>query len=107
MRVNLVLVRVVVRDSNGKVITDLKKEDFQLADERKPQIISSFSMETPVSHVPAVKMDSAVATSEGTPVKAPELPQRFVTLFFDDLHLSIQDARQSKQAGRRSSPRKN
>jgi VWFA-related protein len=97
VRVNLVLVRVVVRD-NGKVITDLKKEDFQLADERKPQIISSFSMETPVSLVPAVKMDSAVATSEGTPVKAPELPQRFVTLFFDDLHLSIQDAMQSKLA---------
>jgi VWFA-related protein len=98
VRVNVVLVRVVVRDSNGKVVSNLKKEDFQLADERKPQIISSFSMETPVSHVPTVKMDSAEAASEGTPVKAPELPQRFVTLFFDDLHLSIQDAMQSKQA---------
>jgi VWFA-related protein len=91
-------VRVVVRDSNGKVVTNLKKEDFQLADERKPQIISSFSMETPASNVPTVKMDSAEVASEGTPVKAPELPQRFVTLFFDDLHLSIQDAMQSKQA---------
>src|SRR5271169_946195 len=98
VRVNLVLVRVVVRDSNGKVVSNLKKEDFQLADERKPQIISSFSMETPVSHVPTVKMESAAAASEGTPVKAPELPQRFVTLFFDDIHLSIQDAMQSKQA---------
>jgi VWFA-related protein len=98
VRVNLVLVRVVVRDSNGKVVSNLKKEDFQLADERKPQIISSFSMETPVSHVSTVKMDSAEAASEGTPVKAPELPQRFVTLFFDDLHLSMQDAMQSKQA---------
>jgi hypothetical protein len=47
VRVNLVLVRVVVRDNNGKVVANLKKEDFQLADERKPQIISSFSMETP------------------------------------------------------------
>ena len=98
VRVNLVLVRVVVRDNNGKVVSNLKKEDFQLADERKPQIISSFSMETPVSHVPTVKMESAEAASEGTPVKAPELPQRFVTLFFDDLHLSIPDAMQSKQA---------
>ncbi len=96
VRVNVVLVRVVVRDSNGKVITNLKKEDFQLADERKPQIISSFSVETPASHAPTG--DSGEATSEGAPVKAADLPQRFVTLFFDDLHLSLQDAMFSRQA---------
>jgi VWFA-related protein len=96
VRVNLVLVRVVVRDNNGKVVSGLKKEDFQLADERKPQIISSFSVETPASHAPAV--GPGEATSEGTPVKAADLPQRFVTLFFDDLHLSLQDAMFSRQA---------
>jgi len=100
VRVNVVLVRVVVRDSNGKVVTNLKKEDFQLADNRKLQIISSFSVETPGSHVSAVKFDTdtVAPTSEGTPVKAPELPQRFVTLFFDDLHLSTQDVLLSRQA---------
>jgi VWFA-related protein len=98
VRVNVVLVRVVVRDNNGKEVTNLKKEDFQLADNRELQIISSFSMETPASHVPTVKMDSPEPTSEGTPVKAPELPQRFVTLFFDDLYLSTQDALLSRQA---------
>lgn len=98
VRVNLVLVRVVVRDSNGKIVSNLKKEDFQLADNRKLQIISSFSMETAASHVPTVKMDSEEPTSAGTPVKAPELPQRFVTLFFDDLHLSTQDVLLSRQA---------
>jgi hypothetical protein len=35
VRVNVVLVRVVVRDSDGKVVTNLKKADFQLADDRK------------------------------------------------------------------------
>jgi VWFA-related protein len=98
VRVNVVLVRVVVRDAQGKVVTNLKKEDFQLADNRKPQIISSFSVETPASHVPTVKVDSDSKVSEGSPVKAPELPQRFVTLFFDDLHLSTQDVMQSRQA---------
>jgi len=98
VRVNVVLVRVVVRDSNGKVVTNLKKEDFQLADNRKPQIISSFSVETPASHIPTVKVDADKPASEGTPVKAPELPQRFVTLFFDDLHLSTQDVMQTRLA---------
>ena len=96
VRVNVVLVRVVVRDNDGKVVANLKKEDFQLADERKPQIISSFSVETPASRAPAVS--PAEATSEGTPVKAADLPQRFVTLFFDDLHLTLQDAMFSRQA---------
>src|SRR4029077_11932373 len=49
VRVNLVLVRVVVRDSNGKIVPNLKKEDFQLYDNRKAQTISSFSVETPES----------------------------------------------------------
>src|SRR5690349_18462280 len=61
VRVNVVLVRVVVRDTDGKVVTNLKKEDFQLADNRKLQNISSFSVETPASHVPTVKMDTAEA----------------------------------------------
>ena len=98
VNVNLVLVRVVVRDASGQVVMNLKKEDFQLTDNRKPQVISSFSVETPASHVPAVKMDATEPVSEGTPVKVPELPQTFVTLFFDDLHLSTQDVLLAKQA---------
>jgi VWFA-related protein len=98
LRVNVVLVRVVVRDFNGKVITNLKKEDFQLTDNRKTQTISSFSVETPGSHMPTVKMDSAETATEGTLVKAAELPRGFVTLFFDDLHLSTSDAMLSRLA---------
>jgi VWFA-related protein len=98
VRVNVVLVRVVVRDSNGKVVKDLKKEDFQLADERKPQILSSFSIETPLSQLPATKVEPADTSSEQAQVKAPEFPERFVTLFFDDLHLTTQDAMVARQA---------
>jgi VWFA-related protein len=96
VRVNLVLVRVVVRDSDGKVVTNLKKEDFRLVDNRKLQAISSFSTETPAPHAPTVK--KAEATPNETPVKLPGLPQRFVTLFFDDLLLSTQDIVNLRQA---------
>jgi VWFA-related protein len=98
VRVNFVLVRVVVRDVKGKTVPNLKKEDFQLADNRKLQIISSFAMETPASHVPTVKVEGEKDATEVTPVKTPELPQRFVTLYFDDQHLSTSDLMQSQLA---------
>jgi hypothetical protein len=50
VRVNLVLVRVVVRDADGKIVPNLTKDDFELRDNRKPQTISTFSVETPASH---------------------------------------------------------
>jgi hypothetical protein len=43
-KVNLVLVPVVVRDSHGRAIGNLTKDDFQLFDKGKPQTIISFSM---------------------------------------------------------------
>jgi VWFA-related protein len=96
VRVNLVLVRVVVRDSNGKIIPNLRKEDFQLYDNRKLQTISSFSVETPESHKASV---SAAPGWEGNSPggdavaeKAAVLPQRFVSMVFDDVHMSMQDA---------------
>jgi VWFA-related protein len=95
VRVNLVLVRVVVRDQQGHVVPNLKKEDFQLTDNRKPQTISTFGVETPESHVVAtttsadadVPADPAVAKAV-----AAALPQRFVSVVFDDEHLTMQDA---------------
>ena len=94
VRVNVVLVRVVVRDQKGKAIDSLKKEDFQLFDNRKPQTISTFSLETPASHtIPVVTVsDHSEADVEKVQPAVPALPQRFVSLLFDDLHLSMQDA---------------
>src|SRR5215472_15110331 len=48
-RSDLVLVRVVVRDREGRAIGNLHKEDFQLSDKGKPQIISRFSAERTAS----------------------------------------------------------
>jgi len=96
VRVNLVLVRVVVRDSQGKVVSHLKKEDFQLYDNRKLQTISSFNVETPETRTAsAVASTAAEGSSSSADVaggKAVVLPQRFVSMVFDDVHLSMEDA---------------
>src|ERR1700685_1383034 len=43
--VNLVSVPVIVRDREGHAVGNLRKEDFQLFDKGKPQIISKFAIE--------------------------------------------------------------
>lgn len=96
VRVNNVLVRVVVRDLHGKVVSNLKKEDFQLYDGRKLQTINSFATETPSTHaVPLTTSPAPVSSSsEADPaaVKAAALPQRFVSMVFDDVHMVMEDA---------------
>jgi len=42
VNVKLVLARVVVRDSKGNALGNLHKEDFELFDNGKPQVISHF-----------------------------------------------------------------
>ena len=95
VRVNLVLVRVVVRDQQGHVVPNLKKEDFQLTDNRKPQTISTFSVETPASRAIEATVSADVNTPADPDVAkavAAALPRRFVSVVFDDQHLTMQDA---------------
>src|ERR1700726_2369398 len=42
---NLVVVDVYARDKSGKPVLDLKKEDFTLLEDGKPQVISVFELQ--------------------------------------------------------------
>src|SRR5262249_48499606 len=92
VRVNLVPVRVVVRDVHGNTVANLKQDDFKIFEGGKPQTISHFSEET----VTTVKkpVDEPGASAAANPEKAREplaLPSRFVALVFDDVHLTWGD----------------
>jgi VWFA-related protein len=96
LRVNLVQVRVVVRDAKGNLVPDLKREDFLLYDQGKLQTVSTFGIETPKTRLERAEtaaktqqQDSGVGTASDEKVV---LPQRFVALVFDDIHLDMQDA---------------
>jgi VWFA-related protein len=96
VRVNTVLVRVVVRDARGNVVPGLKKEDFQLYDGRKLQTITSFAVETPQTHTASLanasSTDANSSSADAVAGKAVVLPQRFVSMVFDDVHLSMEDS---------------
>jgi VWFA-related protein len=82
VNVNLVLVRVVVRDGQGHAIGTLKKEDFQLFDSGKPQTIARFAVEKTAIQPPA----GSGGDKDQLPAK-PAVPERYVAYLFDDLHL--------------------
>lgn len=92
---NLVLVRVVVRDSKGRAVPGLRKEDFRLFDNRKPQNIIHFAVEVPSSKIEQrVRAEEPVeADAEAAPESEPGLtiPQRYMALFFDDIHSKFED----------------
>jgi VWFA-related protein len=94
LRVNLVQVHVIVRDSAGKPVENLRKEDFQLFDNGKLQAINTFGVETARSRKERAEAAAKTQAGEGeTAAGGPvSLPERFVALTFDDIHLRMEDA---------------
>lgn len=94
-RVNLVPVSVVVRDSSGRAVGTVTKDDFQLFDNGKPQLITRFSVER--SNAPVtVEVEKGTPGLEApvTPVPArpePVIATRFVAYLFDDVHFKFAD----------------
>lgn len=93
VNVRLVLARVVVRDASGHTIGNLRKEDFAIFDNGKPQVVSNFDVEhvgVQASASPAVATAAPTDTSK-PPEPPPALPARSVAYLFDDLHLTFEN----------------
>jgi VWFA-related protein len=104
---SLVLVRVTVRDVNGQPVRDLKKENFELYDNGKRQTIAQFSFEGAGEETAAALEPSRAQSSEqplSTETSAKEtgqIPEVFVAMYFDDLHMLFGDIVQTREAAER------
>jgi VWFA-related protein len=87
----LVLVNVTVRDKNGNVVRDLKREDFTVLEDNKPQTVVSFDLEntdavlsTATTEAPLLGA-TAAQRSEAQPASTdrPLKDHRLIVLFFD------------------------
>lgn len=109
-KVNLVLVPVVVRDSKGRAIGNLTREEFQLFDKGKPQRIVSFSaVQRPASHEESAGSTALADSSKksGTdeghansshPDPASGATDRYFIYLFDDMNIRFSDMAQVRQA---------
>src|SRR5271156_4697749 len=108
VNVNVVQVPVVVRDAQGRPVGNLKKEDFEIFDQGKPQGISGLTIKKhspddsvtkdggPASSDPALSASDS-SGSHLAPQRAGS-PKRYIVFVFDDLHLSGADLQQVQAA---------
>jgi VWFA-related protein len=90
--VTAIQVPVVVRDHDGRIVSNLGKDDFQLFDNGKRQEITSFSLETAASEVAPDRSlpDPNAPASQSAGTATVSIPTRFITYFFDDLTIRDQ-----------------
>ena len=87
---------VVVRDANGKLVTGLKQDDFEVYDQGKKQKISAFTME--LANPPATKVPEHVETLAPPPAPPAPTPPRYLGFYFDDQNMSSGDMTFARKA---------
>lgn len=105
INVNLVQVDAVVTDSKGKPVTDLRKQDFVILQDGKPQSITNFSYISTRAPLTATQVAKASAR-KGMPAAPPPPAMRLKTrqvrraiaLVVDDLGLSFESVVRVRQA---------
>lgn len=93
--VELVTVDVVVTDKKNSSVTGLRREDFTILEDGRPQEISTFdAIQVPdaPAAVPAPKPALSVNTDSG------ERTARTFVIVFDDVHLTLFQAQRAKLA---------
>ncbi len=98
----LVQIDVVVTDKQGKLVNDLKREDFQLNEDGKPQQLSHFSVGTAGRQATWLRTAPKTEASGKSGSPAPNAPVftagRYLVLAVDDLHLAPGNLMQAKQS---------
>ncbi len=100
LKSDLIELRVVVTDKSGRVIDTLKKEDFELIDDGRPQEINFFSLER-ILPASAPSTPGETVAREAAPAEAASSVTRTVVFFVDTIHLTASDMPMVKQSLRR------
>ncbi len=91
LKTELVNVRAVVTDKTGAVVENLKKEDFEVLENDRPQQVSFFSLERTgkLSRTPSAAGNDAVKNPQPKAPSAGSNGARTVVIFVDTVNLSF------------------
>jgi VWFA-related protein len=93
---NLVVVRVVVRDSQGRPVGNLQKENFRLFDNDQEQKITQFSVEVPARGIAVAPQPSTSA--QMNPPGLASVQPREIAFYFDDLNMALDEINGARDA---------
>jgi VWFA-related protein len=96
----LVQLDAVISDKSGKLITTLKKEDFEVLEDGKPQQLSFFAAE---NHTPIDDLKNIDLTKRGETLDKQGTPStidsgRVILIVFDNLHMDASSTMRARQA---------
>ena len=108
--VDLVTVNVVVRDKNGNVVKGLKREDFTVLEDGKPQSVDTFDFEEvdATDNPPPPSAIPTILGGIGKPTAAPLVgrpvvdmhDRRLVVLMFDLSSMAVEDTQRALDSAR-------
>src|SRR6267154_3337296 len=96
----LVQLDAVISDKSGKLITTLKKEDFEVLEDGKPQQLSFFAAE---NHTPIDDLKNIDLTKRGENLDKQGTPStidsgRVILIVFDNLHMDASSSMRARQS---------
>ncbi len=98
-KTELMQLRTVVLDRSGHVVENLKKEDFELYEDEKPQEISFFNISRlDDNQKKQGSVENEPRLGHVTQKEQSQTPDRSTLLFVDTLHLSISSLNRVKEA---------
>ncbi|HZH35581.1 MAG TPA: VWA domain-containing protein, partial [Pyrinomonadaceae bacterium] len=104
---NLIQIDATVTDKNGKIVTDLTAEDFEIFENKEKQEITNFSFVSVEPRTSAEKLNAGKPDRNAPPAPPvstnlkPEQVRRTIALVVDDLGLSFQSIAFVRQALKR------
>jgi VWFA-related protein len=101
--VNTLLIPVVVRDSQGHAVGNLKQKDFKVFDQGKPRPIAGFTLQGSAPILDGEQAAASSSVSGGSTSSASSKPAfpaiQSIVFLFDDRHLGPAEVEQVKTAG--------
>ena len=99
VEVNYVDVDVVVTDEKGNLVSDLKREDFEVFEDGKPQKIDTFAyVEIPIEQTNAFVLDGRTVSGDTQSNRQPFAGRLYVIILDDQDVASMRTAQVKKSA---------